>query len=121
MTNPAGTWSNLAYLAFGAWMIVRARGSERPELRLFGPASVAVGICSGVYHASYSFMLQFLDFVGMFLFCFLVLTLNALRLGWIGRERRLAFYLGGTAFMSALVPPGFALGFPPRACARRST
>lgn len=112
VTNPADTWSNLAYLIFGVWMIARARGSGRPELRMFGPASIAVGLFSGVYHASYTFMLQFFDFVGMFLFCFLVLTLNALRMGWIGMHQRLLFYLGGTLAMSALVPLGFAVGFP---------
>jgi hypothetical protein len=112
VTNPADTWSNLAYLAVGVWMIARARGSGRSELKLFGPAAIAVGIFSGVYHASYTWMLQFFDFVGMFLFCFLVLTLNALRLGWIGPPRQLAFFLGGTAAMSALVPVGFAAGFP---------
>ena len=57
-------------------------------------------------------MLRLLDFVGMFLVCFLVLTLNALRRGWIGMRQRLAFYLGGTALLSALVPLGFAVGFP---------
>jgi hypothetical protein len=71
-----------------------------------------VGLFSGVYHASYTFLLQFFDFVGMFLFCFLVLTLNALRLGWIDSRRRLPFFLGGTALLSALVPLGFAVGFP---------
>jgi hypothetical protein len=112
VTNPANTWSNVAYLVVGVWMIARARGSERPELALFGPASLAVGLFSGIYHSSHTFMLQFLDFVGMYLFCFLVLTLNALRLGWIGLPQRFVFYLGGTALMSALVPLGFAVGFP---------
>jgi len=112
VTNPADTWSNLAYLAVGAWMIVRERKSRRPELRPFGPAAIAVGLFSGIYHASYTWMLQFFDFVGMFLFCFLVLTANALRLGWIRPRQQLVFFGVGTAAMSALVPLGFAAGFP---------
>jgi hypothetical protein len=112
VTNPADTWSNLAYIALGIWMWRLARRSGRPELRLFGPASVAVGVFSGAYHASYTWFLQFFDFVGMFLFCFLVLTLNALRLGWIAPRHQTAFYLAGTALLSALVPAGFAVGFP---------
>lgn len=112
VTNPANTASNAAYLVFGFWMWHMARRSGRPELRFFGPASVAVGLLSGIYHASHTFFLQFFDFVGMFLFCFLVITLNALRLGWIQPRHQLAFHLAGTALFSALVPIGFALGFP---------
>jgi len=41
-----------------------------------------------------------------------VLTLNARRLGWIGEERQTAFYLGGVALFSALVPALFDLGVP---------
>jgi hypothetical protein len=112
IVNPADTWSNLAYIAFGLWMMREARRGGRRDLALFGPASIAVGVFSGAYHASYTWMLQFFDFVGMFLFCFLVLTRNAERLGWIGAERRLAFYLGGVAGMSALVPLLFEAGLP---------
>ncbi len=52
IVNPSDTWSNLAYIAFGLWMWHRARGSGDPTLGLFGPASIAVGLFSGVYHAS---------------------------------------------------------------------
>jgi hypothetical protein len=71
IVNPADTWSNLAYIAFGLWMMREARRGGRRDLALFGPASIAVGVFSGAYHASYTWMLQFFDFVGMFLFCFL--------------------------------------------------
>jgi hypothetical protein len=112
ITNPANTWSNLAYLVFGVAMWRIARASGRSDLALFGPASVAVGIFSGVYHASYTWMLQFLDFVGMFVFCFVVITRNAVRLRWIGPRRQTAFYLAGVTAASAAVPPLFEAGFP---------
>jgi hypothetical protein len=112
ITNPANTWSNLAYLVLGVAMWRIARASGRRELALFGPASVVVGVCSGVYHASYTWMLQFLDFVGMFVFCFLVMTRNAVRLRWIGPRRQTAFFAAGVAVASASVPPLFEVGFP---------
>jgi hypothetical protein len=112
ITNPVNTWSNLAYLVLGVAMWRIARASGRSELTLFGPASVAVGVCSGVYHASYTWMLQFLDFVGMFVFCFVVMTRNALRLRWIGPRRQVAFFATGVAVASAAVPPLFEIGFP---------
>jgi hypothetical protein len=104
IVNPADTWSNLAYVAFGIAMALRARGRSSPVLSLFAPASVIVGAFSFAYHASYTYFLQFFDFVGMFLFCFVIITANALRLGWIRREQRLAFLLAGVVFFSAGVP-----------------
>jgi hypothetical protein len=112
VTNPANTWSNLLYVALGILMWREARRGGRRSLALFGPASVAVGVFSFAYHASYTYFLQFFDFVGMFVFCFTVLSANALRLGWIGARRQAAFYLGGVAAFSALVPPLFEAGIP---------
>lgn len=112
VTNPANTWSNAAYVVFGLVMWALAARSERRELRIFGPASITVGVFSGVYHASYTWFLQFFDFVGMFLFCFLVLTRNALRLGWIEARHQTAFFFGGVTLFCALVPLGFDQGLP---------
>ncbi len=114
VTNPADTWSNLAYIVLGILMIVETRNASdrRSELQLFGPASVAVGLFSGVYHASYTFFLQFFDFVGMFLFSFTVIAENALRLGWIQAKSKVAFFWAGVLFFSALVPLLWWLGAP---------
>jgi hypothetical protein len=110
--NPADTASNLAYLAVGVWMAFSARDRSGPGLAFFGPAAVAVGLCSGIYHASYTYALQLLDFVGMYLFCFLVIALNAQRLGWIGTGSLLRFYLGGVALFSVSTPLLFETGIP---------
>lgn len=104
IVNPAGAWSNLAYVALGLWMWHRARRSGDSSLALFGPAAVVVGLCSGVYHASYTSFLQLFDFLGMFLFCFVVITANALRLGWIGPSGRWPLLLAGTLGSTASVP-----------------
>jgi hypothetical protein len=112
VVNPADTWSNLLYLALGVWMWHDARSRGRADLRLFGPASIAVGVFSGIYHASYTWLLQFFDFVGMFVFCFVVIARNARRLGWVGARGEPRFFLAGVAASSALVPPLFAAGAP---------
>ena len=112
ITNPADTWSNLLYVVLGLLMWREARRRGSPALAPFGPASVAVGVFSFVYHASYTWMLQFFDFVGMFLFCFCVLALNARRLGWIAARRQTAATLAGVGIASALVPVLFERGVP---------
>jgi hypothetical protein len=107
VTNPADTWSNLAYVVLGLWMMQESRrhaGSGGPNLAVFGPASILVGVFSGIYHASYTYFLQFFDFVGMFVFCFTVISENAVRLAWVGPARKIPFFVVGVVLFSALVP-----------------
>jgi len=112
VTNPADTWSNIAYFGFAIYMVSLARRHRAPQLRMFAPASFAVGAFSLIYHASYTFLFQFFDFVGMFAFCFVPITLNAIRLDQIPTEMRVRFYLIGVISMSALVPIGYFASFP---------
>ena len=95
--------------------LVRGRALRRdrePGGRLVECASVAIGVFSFAYHASYTFALQFFDFVAMFLFCFTVLARNAVRLGWVHAPRETRFFALGVLGMSAGVPPLFYAGFP---------
>jgi hypothetical protein len=112
VVNPANTWSNLLYVALGVLMWREARALGRRDLAVFGPASVFVGVSSLVYHASYTYFFQFFDFVGMFVFCFLPLSLAARRLGWIRPGRELALHASGVVAFSAAVPVLFELGVP---------
>ncbi len=83
IVEPANTWSNLAYVAVGLLLMVSARRDGSRQLRWFGPAALIVGVFSGIYHASTTFALQILDFAGMYVFCYLLLTLNLQRLGLV--------------------------------------
>jgi hypothetical protein len=112
IVNPSGAWSNGLYVLLGVWMWRAARRSGRADLARFGPAGVAVGAFSFAYHASYTFALQFFDFVAMFLFCFTVIARNAVRLRWIAPLHETRFLLAGVAGFSAAVPPLFHAGFP---------
>jgi Ceramidase len=106
IVEPANTWSNLGYVAVGLALLWLARRSASPALRAFGPAAILVGLCSGIYHASYSFALQILDFFGMYVFCYLLLALNLRRLGLLSRERwwiRLVQLVGATTALTVAV------------------
>ena len=112
VVNPADTWSNLPLIVFGGWMIWSLRGHPNSFLRWFGPVAIVTGLFSGIFHASYTFFFQFFDFAAMFLFAFLPLILNFQRLGMMKRGHAGRWYLGGVVVFCALVPVGFAVGFP---------
>jgi hypothetical protein len=106
VVEPANTWSNLAYLAVGLVLYAAARHSPSPHLRFFAPAAVGVGLASGIYHASYSFALQILDFLGMYVFCYLLLTLNLRRAGLLGSRdwwRRFWQLVAATTLLTVLL------------------
>ncbi len=112
VTAPANTWSNLAYIALGLLMWHEARRMGSAPLRIFGPASIVVGVFSLVYHASYTFFFQFFDFVGMFVFCFVLIVLNWRRLGRLRESQIVPAFLVGVGVCSASVPLLYWLGIP---------
>ena len=94
ITTPANTWSNMLYIIFAVQMW-REAGAEKPTLRLFAPASALVGFTSALYHASYTWLFQIFDFVGMFFFCWVTVTLNARRMNLIGAGSVYSTYFAG--------------------------
>jgi hypothetical protein len=84
----------------------------RELLDLFPAAAIVVGVTSFAYHASYTWFFQFWDFVGMYVFLGLPITINLLTAGFFNRhlKRRIlslsvpvAFYLAYVILFSASV------------------
>lgn len=72
----------------------------------FGPAAIVVGLSSGIYHASYTFVLQVLDFFAMYVFCWLLLTVNLRRLGLLAARdwwRRYVQLVLGTTLLTVVI------------------
>lgn len=87
ISEPANTWSNLAFLVTAAVIFVGTRKETSRTERFWPVAAFWVGVTSLVYHASVTFVLQVFDFFGMYFFFSLVLLLNCVRLGWLEKER----------------------------------
>ena len=92
INEPANTWSNLIYLLLTIWAYYQTRDKEGSPLKVFVPAFFFMGFFSFVYHASYNFFTQWLDFVGMFLMTGLFISLNLVRLKAIKRANIFKFY-----------------------------
>lgn len=111
ITNPANTWSNLAFIIF-AWFVWKSAKKNNPSLKVFGPSLFIVGITSLIYHASNNFFTQFVDFIGMYVFVCLMLSLNLWRMGKLNSNSFPKFYWGQVAFFGILTILGRLLNFP---------
>lgn len=76
VSEPANTWSNLAYLVSAIILYYWAKKHKQPELTWLAPAMLLMGAGSFYYHMSNFYIGQILDFVGMYLFVFWLMVLN---------------------------------------------
>jgi hypothetical protein len=103
ISEPANTWSNLAFLLFALVIYQQCRNSPHAELRWMGPAMFFMGLCSGLYHASNNYLSQMADFIGMYLLIFWFLAINLRRSGWITLARQHQAFIALVLFGVALV------------------
>jgi hypothetical protein len=102
---PTETYSNLAYILVGAYLIGR-KGRFEVDRRL-GVISIVVGIFSGLYHASHLRVTESLDLASMGLLSALLLVNVSRRIGWLAaRHSSFAFLL----FTTLNTLPVFLLG-----------
>jgi hypothetical protein len=80
ITQPANTWTNVAFFA-AAFVLLRAAktGEHSPQRRWFGHAAWVLGLGSGMFHATGRFVFEVWDLGGMFLFSGMALHLNFMR------------------------------------------
>lgn len=81
IAEPANTWSNLGYIFFAVLLYFIARREKSKVLRYYWQAAMWVGWTSLIYHLVVSYLLQVLDFVGMYTYFFLIIVQNFTRLG----------------------------------------
>ncbi len=87
ITTPANTWSNLGYIFVGFFFFWFTRKEKSANLRFYGVAAQWVGWTSFIYHASLTFVTQVMDFLGMFIFFYLILIQNLARIGVVRGDR----------------------------------
>ena len=80
IAQPANSWSNLIFVFVGVYIFLKSRDHKNPLLKFIGPMAVLIGIFSFIYHASYTFVGQFLDLGSMYLLSSYLIILNLRRL-----------------------------------------
>ncbi len=91
---PANTWSNLAYLAVGAWIWRKSAKRDALSAGGLGPVSIVVGVTSIAFHTSYTFAGQVLDYAGMYLLLGWALARGLRRAGALDERGALRFWAG---------------------------
>lgn len=94
---PANTWSNLAYVAAGLWIMSRSPRRGALSARGLGPVSIAVGATSFAFHMSYTFAGQVLDYAGMFVLLGWAVARAMLRDGRLDERGAERFWAGFVA------------------------
>lgn len=79
ISEPANTWSNLAYVIIFAIMFFMTRKLKSKTLRYTPYAMLIMGLGSMYYHASNNYLTQMFDFIGMFFFVHWLIALNFMR------------------------------------------
>jgi len=64
----------------GVYIFLKSRDHKNPLLKFLGPMAILVGIFSFFYHATFTFIGQFLDLGSMYLFSSYLIILNLRRL-----------------------------------------
>ncbi len=112
--TPANTWSNLAYILAGVFMIwdFKKNPSGSQWLRLFPGITILLGCLSGIYHASLNQFSQALDFFGMLALALYLLLMNLVRLNAWPKSKPLLSLSFAIFIMLAPVLWGIVKGSP---------
>lgn len=99
INNPANTWTNIAYIIFGLW-VLKIGSDDKRFTKLYAFALIFTGLVSGFYHATNNYLTQFFDFVGMFTLVGSIIVFNIKRQG-ITKEFSLKIYYTLVSVLSA--------------------
>jgi hypothetical protein len=121
IVHPAEAWSNLAFIAIAAGLVVcYGRADRQLPVAWFPWIVVAIGVGSAAFHASMIYWLHAVDVAAIFLFTGFLLAANLQHVGLVGASRFPACFLvlasGGVVL--AFVDPWLGtIGIAAQGCA----
>jgi predicted membrane channel-forming protein YqfA (hemolysin III family) len=116
VNEPANAWSNILYVVMGLYLIYQGFKNQRKLSGqfqfVFGCIVYIMGLCSFVYHATNNFLTQIFDFIGMFLYVYMLLCLCLYKLKITNAKTSFYIFTGLVAVSTALVPAAKYIHFP---------
>ena len=101
IVKPAETWSNMAFVVIGLYIIYLARKENRPHLLPIGIVAQFLGVFSGLYHATGTFIGEWLDISSMILFTGTGIVYNLRRLFLIPKRSMVLIF--ATLMLTSMV------------------
>lgn len=99
IVEPVNFWTNFSYIFFGFLVLLRYKKFANQDFKqnkdfvyLYSFALIFLGIGSGFWHMSLTFVGQWLDLFGMYLVVVFLLGYNAIKLNWLNKKSFYAFY-----------------------------
>ncbi len=112
VAEPANTWSSLAYIAVGLWLLLHARRSRDSRLVAVAVAEIMIGLGSVLFHSTGALAGEFVDQVGMFLLSGLILTYAWGHAKGVAANRVTATYAGVVVLSTLIIVAYAPLGIP---------
>lgn len=112
INEPANTWSNLGYLIVGFYLLFLAYKNKHRFDALFGSVIIFVGAMSLFYHATNNYLTQIVDFVGMFIYVFLMVCIGFFKLKILNTKQAAITYVSLIALGVLSIPVFRNLGIP---------
>jgi hypothetical protein len=103
VSEPANTWSNLAYIIAALFIWMGAKKDNQHFIKQFSCVVFWVGAFSFIYHLSNNYVTQVFDFIGMFLLVFWCLGVNLTRLSMVKENAIKPIIIFGTIFFTGIV------------------
>jgi hypothetical protein len=101
VVEPANTWSNLAYIFVGLYLVWRQRGALKSSLTTFGVTSIIVGIGSMFFHGTGTRIGEVIDVSAMYLISGLFVAFPAKRLWALSEKATVGVYAALCAVSTA--------------------
>ncbi|HMV78659.1 MAG TPA: ceramidase domain-containing protein [Leptospiraceae bacterium] len=118
ITQPSNTWSNLIFYIAGILLFrnIQNRNNSGPQTSFLYINAFLIGTASFLYHASFTFLMQFFDLSSMYMFSVTLLCLNFYRMGLVRKKEIFTVFLlvltvcmGALYFLKPYGIPIFAL------------
>lgn len=111
VSEPANTWSNLAYIFIFLSMLRVLRKNSSFEMYWLAGSMFFLGAFSFFYHMSNFYVSQLFDFIGMYMFLFWYFCMNLKHLKLVATKNMIMIYLSLVMFFTMITHVSYFMQF----------
>ena len=116
INEPANAWSNILYIFLGLFLIWKGYKNQKNKSGqfqfVFGCVVYIMGFFSFIYHSTNNYLTQIFDFIGMFFYVYLLLSLSLYNFKIITARFGLYLWLALSIISTLMIPLSRLIHFP---------